>query len=106
MLLLSYADFFQNKLFSKNSFKNTIRVSNGLDSNRTYMLLVMIWIQTVAATLSYQHSSYLELADIIITLFNLIRADFPTSAYWVLYRLFKQTSGFESIQLRGSSKMF
>ena len=31
MLLLSSADFFQNELFSKNSFKNTIRVSKSLD---------------------------------------------------------------------------
>ena len=31
MLLLLSADFFQNELFQKNSFRNTIRVSNSLD---------------------------------------------------------------------------
>ena len=31
MLLLLSADFFQNQLFHKNSFRNTIRVSKGLD---------------------------------------------------------------------------
>ena len=30
MLFLSSADFFQNQLFQKNSFRNTISVSNGL----------------------------------------------------------------------------
>ena len=34
MLLLSSADFFQNELFSKNSFKNTIRVSKSLDPDQ------------------------------------------------------------------------
>ena len=29
--MLSSADFFQNYFFSKNSFKNTFSVSNGLD---------------------------------------------------------------------------
>ena len=43
-------------------------------------------------TLSYQNSSYLELADIIITLFNLTRAHLATSAYWVLYLLFTNTN--------------
>ena len=33
MILLS-ADFFQNFLFFKNSFVNTIRVSNGLDPDQ------------------------------------------------------------------------
>ena len=32
MLLLSSAEFFSNLSFLKNSFRNTIRVSNGLDS--------------------------------------------------------------------------
>ena len=32
MLLFSSADFFQNQLFKKDSFRNTIRVSKGLDS--------------------------------------------------------------------------
>ena len=30
-MFLSYADFFKNQLFSKNSFRNTISVSNSLD---------------------------------------------------------------------------
>ena len=34
MLLLLSAGFFQNQLFSKNSFRNTIRVSNGLDPDQ------------------------------------------------------------------------
>ena len=36
MLLLSSADFFQSYLFQKKYFRNTIRVSNGLnpDQNR------------------------------------------------------------------------
>ena len=39
MLLLSSADFFQNKLFSNNSFRNTIRVSNGLDPDQGHNCL-------------------------------------------------------------------
>ena len=31
---LSSADFFQNHFFSKNSFRNTIRVSNSLDPDK------------------------------------------------------------------------
>ena len=34
MLLLPAADFFKIKTFSKNSFRNTIRVSNGLDPDQ------------------------------------------------------------------------
>ena len=34
MLLLSSADFFHNLPFSKHSFRNTIRVSNGLDPDQ------------------------------------------------------------------------
>ena len=34
MLLLSFADFFINIFFSKNSFKNNIRVSNCLDPDQ------------------------------------------------------------------------
>ena len=34
MLLLSPADFFSTSTFSKNSFRNTIRVSNGLDPDQ------------------------------------------------------------------------
>ena len=34
MLLLPSADFFQNIFFSKHSFMNTIRVSNGLDQDQ------------------------------------------------------------------------
>ena len=34
MLLLSSADFFSQLTFSKNSFKKTIRVSNGLDPDQ------------------------------------------------------------------------
>ena len=33
-VFLSSADFFQNKFFSKNSFRDTIRVSNGLDPDQ------------------------------------------------------------------------
>ena len=46
MLSLS-ADFFQNKLFQKNSFRSTIRVSNGLGADRAIFLSAMIWMQTV-----------------------------------------------------------
>ena len=34
MLLLSSADFFSKLTFSQNSFRNTIRVSNGLDPDQ------------------------------------------------------------------------
>ena len=34
MLPLASADFFQNKLFQKKSFRNTIRVSNNLDPDQ------------------------------------------------------------------------
>ena len=34
MILLPSADYLQRKLFSKNSFRNTIRVSNGLDQSQ------------------------------------------------------------------------
>ena len=34
MLSLSCADFFSNLTFSKDSFRNTIRVSNGLDPDQ------------------------------------------------------------------------
>ena len=34
MILLPSADFFQNQLSQKNSFTNTIRVSNGLDPDQ------------------------------------------------------------------------
>ena len=34
MLLLPSADFFQHLIFSKNSFRYTIIVSNGLDSDQ------------------------------------------------------------------------
>ena len=34
MLLLSSADIFKKKYFSKNSFRNTTRVSNGLDPDQ------------------------------------------------------------------------
>ena len=34
MLLLLSSDFFQNYFFSKKSFRNTFRVSNGLDSDQ------------------------------------------------------------------------
>ena len=34
MLLLSSADFFKNYHFHKYSFRNTIRVSNGLDPDQ------------------------------------------------------------------------
>ena len=34
MLFLSSVDFFQNQLFSKTSFKNTIRGSNSFDPDQ------------------------------------------------------------------------
>ena len=34
MLLISSADFFQKNNFTKNSLKNTLRVSNGLDPHQ------------------------------------------------------------------------
>ena len=34
MVLLSFADFFSKLTFSKNSFRNTIRVSNGFDPDQ------------------------------------------------------------------------
>ena len=34
MLLLSSSDLFQNQLFNKKSFRNTIPVSNGLDPDQ------------------------------------------------------------------------
>ena len=39
MLLLSSADFFQNKLFPKKSFRNTMTVSKGLypDQDQPYV---------------------------------------------------------------------
>ena len=35
MLLLSFADVFQNQLYFNNSFKNAFRVSNSLDPDQT-----------------------------------------------------------------------
>ena len=46
MHLLSSADFFLKKTFSKNSFWNNLRVSNGMDPGQD-RLLVQIWVQTV-----------------------------------------------------------
>ena len=34
MLLLSSADLFLNQFFSKNSYRNTVRVSNSLDPDQ------------------------------------------------------------------------
>ena len=42
MLLLSSADFFSKLTFKQNSFRNTIRVSKGLDPDQDW-----IWVQTV-----------------------------------------------------------
>ena len=34
MIFLAFADFFENLTFSKNSFRNTIRVSNSLEPDQ------------------------------------------------------------------------
>ena len=50
---LSSADFFQNSTFPKNSFRNTLRLSNRLDSDLARRFLGkkktsgLIWVQTV-----------------------------------------------------------
>ena len=44
---LSSANFFKINFFSKNSFRNTIRVSNILDPGQARILSGLIWIQTV-----------------------------------------------------------
>ena len=43
---LSSADFFPNHLF-KNSFRNTIKLSNSLDPDQARHLAGLIWVQTV-----------------------------------------------------------
>ena len=57
MLFLPSADFFQNYLF-KNSFRNTIRVSNDLDPDQDRHLLVLIWVQTVCK--GYQQTTLVD----------------------------------------------
>ena len=47
LFCMSSTDFFQNRLFSKNSFRNTIRVSNSLDSDQADILSGLIWVQIV-----------------------------------------------------------
>ena len=47
MLLLSSSVFFSKLFFSKNSFRNTMRVSNGLDPDQDQQMSVLIWVQTV-----------------------------------------------------------
>ena len=39
--------FFSKSMFSKNSFRKAIRVSNSLDPDQTNILSCIIWIQTV-----------------------------------------------------------
>ena len=52
-MFLSSADFFPKSTVSKNSFRNTIRVSNSLDLDqarhfvRPDILSGLIWVQTV-----------------------------------------------------------
>ena len=46
MLLLLSADTFENRLFQKKNFKNTIRVSNGLGPDHDRHS-VLIWVLTV-----------------------------------------------------------
>ena len=46
MLLLSSADLFQI-IFFKKIISETLSVSNGLDPDRTDVLSVLIWVQTV-----------------------------------------------------------
>ena len=48
MLLCHLLIFFQNQLFEKNSFRNTIRVSNSLDPDQAGHLVGLIWVQTVS----------------------------------------------------------
>ena len=45
--LLSSADFFQNQLFLKNSFRTTIRESNSLYPDQARYLSGLIWVQIV-----------------------------------------------------------
>ena len=47
MLLLSSADSFSKSTPSKNSFRNTIRVSNNLDPDQARHFSGLIWVQTV-----------------------------------------------------------
>ena len=41
------ADFFQKDFFMKDSFTNTIRVSNSLDQIKPDKMSGLIWVQTV-----------------------------------------------------------
>ena len=59
MPLLSSAESFKNNFSTKNSFRNTIKVSNGLDLDQD-LLLVLIWVQTVCK--SDQHAKKLPQA--------------------------------------------
>ena len=63
MLMLSSrsADFFSKFNFSKNSFRNTIRVSNGWIQIRTDLQSVLIWIQTVCK--GYQLTARVATSD-------------------------------------------
>ena len=51
MLLMSSADLFSKLTFENNSFRNTIRVTNGLVSDQddilSVLMSVLIWVQTV-----------------------------------------------------------
>ena len=48
-MLLSSADFFQNKLFIKKSFRNTVRLSKGLDPDQDQRDLDPNHLQCLAA---------------------------------------------------------
>ena len=73
---LSAADCFQNKLFSKYSFRNIIRVSQRLDPDQARQMLGMIWVQTVCK--GYQQTALvgkelkvnLESVYCLFTLYN------------------------------------
>ena len=51
----SSADFFQNQVFRKKSFRNTIRVLNRLDPDQARHLSGLIWVQAVCK--SYEQTT-------------------------------------------------
>ena len=76
MLLLLSADFFSKLAFSNNSFKNTIRMSNGLDPDQDKVQSVLIAVQIVAKVISRRQKSPLarkELYNFFSIWINLIR---------------------------------
>ena len=51
---------FSKSSFSKNSFRNTIKVYNGLDPNQARLFVGLIWVQTVCK--GYQQTGYARLS--------------------------------------------